>query len=562
MPRARNATPPAPATAAPAIEMTVDVGGAAAPAAADLVEPAPATLREKLGGGRWVTAVELVPWRGTIEDEGGRKALALAASLAADPRIDAVSVTDNAGGHAMASPEVLGRELRAKGQEVIIHVACRDRNRNEIMSVGWRLASAGFENILCLSGDYPVEGYEGIARPVFDIDSVALLRLYGDLNAGRWPADATGGGHGAGTASAPTRFHLGAVVSPFKRHERELVPQYLKLAMKVREGARFIITQVGYDARKNDELLRWMALHGLQVPVLFNSFVLTRTVARLFHDGKIPGCTVSDGLLEECERQGASPDKGKAFFRQLAARQLAVARGLGYAGIYLGGATRYEDYAAILDLAATYGPDDWRSFGRDLCWPHRDEFYYLEQDPATGLSSDRVNRRYLASLSAAGRRLQRRRTAIAYRFDRLVHDVAFTPGTPGFRVGTRFYGKAEQLHLMHPLHAFEELAKLPLFDCRDCGDCSLPDIAYLCPESQCAKNQRNGPCGGSLDGECEVPGKPCIWSTAYDRLKAYGEEARMLERPAVITDHALHRTSAWANSFLERDQIARRARQT
>jgi methylenetetrahydrofolate reductase (NADPH) len=114
---------------------------------------------------------------------------------------------------------------------------------------------------------------------------------------------------------------------------------------------------------------------------------------------------------------------------------------------------------------------------------------------------------------------------------------------------------------MRPAHAFEEVAKLPLFDCRDCGDCSLPDIAYLCPESQCAKNQRNGPCGGSLDGECEIPGKPCIWAVAYERLKAYGEEGRMLDRPAVITDNALRRTSAWANSFLERDQIARRARQ-
>jgi methylenetetrahydrofolate reductase (NADPH) len=505
--------------------------------------------------------VELVPWRGTIEDEGGRKALALAAGLAADPRIDAVSVTDNAGGHAMASPEVLARELGSKGQETIVHVACRDRNRNELLSLGWRLASAGFENLLCLSGDYPVEGYGGLARPVFDLDSVALLKLFTDLNDGRWPADAPTGGHGAGTVGAPTRFNLGAVVSPFKRHERELVPQYLKLAMKIRQGARFVITQVGYDARKNDELLRWMAGRGLRRPVLFNSYVLTRTVARLFHDGRIPGCTVSDGLLEACERAGASPDKGKAFFRELAAKHVAVARGIGYSGIYLGGATRYEDFAAILDLAATYGPDDWRTFARELCWPGQDEFYYLEQDPATGLASDQVSRRYLASLSAAGRARQRRSVGVAYRFDRLVHDLAFTPGTRGFRLGGRIYGAAGRFGLMGPAHAFEEVAKLPLFDCRDCGDCSLPDIAYLCPESRCAKNQRNGPCGGSLDGECEVPGMPCIWAVAYERLKGYGEASTMLDRPAVITDHALRRTSAWANSFLERDQIARRARQ-
>jgi len=536
------------------------------PKAAPPTEPAataaPATLREKLEGGRWTTIVELVPWRGTIDDEGGRKALALAAGLAGDPRVDAVSVTDNAGGHAMASPEILGRELRAQGQETIIHVACRDRNRNELLSLGWRLASAGFENVLCLSGDYPVEGYGGIARPVFDIDSVALLRLYGDLNAGRWPAGAPAGGHGTATASAPTRFHLGAVVNPFKRHEREVLPQYQKLEMKVREGARFVIPQVGYDARKQAELLRWMALRGLRVPVLLNAFVLTRTTARIFNAGKIPGCTVTDALLAVAEREGAAPDKGKAFFRELAAQQLAIARGLGCAGIYLGGAVTYADYAAILDLAATYGPDDWRIFAREIRYGQPGEFYYFEEDPETGLASGQVDRAYLASLATRGRRALRRRTSLAYKANRLVHDLAFTPGTTGFRLGARFYGQAEQLHLMRPLHALEELAKVPLFDCRDCGDCSLPDIAYLCPESQCAKNQRNGPCGGSHDGECEVPGKPCVWATAYTRLKAYGEEARMLDRPAVVTDHALRRTSAWANSFLERDQIARRARPT
>jgi hypothetical protein len=47
------------------------------------------------------------------------------------------------------------------------------------------------------------------------------------------------------------------------------------------------------------------------------------------------------------------------------------------------------------------------------------------------------------------------------------------------------------------LHGIEQALKVLQFDCKDCGDCSLPEIAYLCPESQCAKNQRNGPCGGS-----------------------------------------------------------------
>ena len=83
--------------------------------------------------------------------------------------------------------------------------------------------------------------------------------------------------------------------------------------------------------------------------------------------------------------------------------------------------------------------------------------------------------------------------------------------------------------------------------------------AYLCPESKCVKNQRNGPCGGSHDGQCEAADQPCVWGLAYDRLKPFGEELTMLMRPPVITDNRLRRTSAWANTFMGRDHSSRGA---
>ena len=96
-----------------------------------------------------------------------------------------------------------------------------------------------------------------------------------------------------------------------------------------------------------------------------------------------------------------------------------------------------------------------------------------------------------------------------------------------------------------------------MFDCKDCGDCSLPDIAYVCPEGPCAKNQRNGPCGGTRDGLCEVYDTECIWSQAYERLKAYGEEDGLVDGPVVIKNNALRGTSAWANTFLGKDHNAK-----
>jgi methylenetetrahydrofolate reductase (NADPH) len=124
-------------------------------------------------------------------------------------------------------------------------------------------------------------------------------------------------------------------------------------------------------------------------------------------------------------------------------------------------------------------------------------------------------------------------------------------------VGSALYRAIEGAHLDRPLHVLEQAVKIPLYDCRDCGDCSLPDLAYRCPESHCVKNQRNGPCGGSHDGLCEAAERPCVWAEAYTRLKPYGEELRMLERPPVIQDNALRRSSAWANTFLGRDHFYR-----
>ena len=552
---------------------TTDRAAAPAPATASLTTPlatpVATPLRDRLADpAAFATIVELVPWRGVLDDPSGQRARAMAGALAADPRVHALSVTDNAGGHAMASPEILGRELLAAGSDVIVHVACRDRNRNELISLGWRLASAGFGNVLCLSGDYPVAGYEGLPRPVFDLDSVALLAMYADIAAGRWPVTGDksgghGGGASAGGASAGSSprpdFFLGAVVNNHKRLEAEVMPQYQKLALKVRAGAGYVISQVGYDARKQDELLRWMHQAGLDVPTIANAFLLTRGAARAFHSGRIPGCTVTDELLAVVEREGASPDKGKAFFIELAAKQTAIAKGLGYRGIYVGGAMSHEDMTRILDLADSFAPDDWRTFAGEIRYAQPGEFHFFERDRETGLSTDVVSKAYLRGKRRAARPPHVLRAPLAYTVNRLVHDTVFAPGTSGFRVGARAHAAAERRHLGKPLHLLEQAVKVPLYDCRDCGDCSLPDIAYLCPESQCAKNQRNGPCGGTHDGECEVPGRTCIWVRAYDRLLAWGESDGMLDRPPVVTDNALRRTSAWGNTFLERDHLAKRA---
>ena len=499
--------------------------------------------------GSFSIAVELVTARGLVTTERSRALVEKARALAADPRIDVLSITDNPGGNAMLAPDTLGTDLVSRGQEVIIHLACKDWNRNALESRGWKLASEGFDNVLCLSGDYPLAGYGGTAAPVFDIDSVGLLKLYSDMNAGL---------HVARTEERldRTNFFLGCVVTNHKLHEREVVPQYQKLAKKVRAGAQFVINQIGYNARKDDELLRYIRREDLAVRALANVYLLSRPAARAFHAGRIPGVIVTNELLALAEQHGASADKGRAFFLDLAAKQLTVARGLGFDGAYLGGHATAETFFEILDRAKEYDGADWRELSRALRFGRAGEFYLFEADPDTGLSSDELNPAYVKS-----RRKRRTdlRVPLAYRFSRLVHHAVFDREGWLHDGARSLYERidAAPRPVGRAAHGIEQAAKVPMFKCRDCGDCSLPDIAYVCPESICAKNQRNGPCGGTRDGLCEVYDTECIWSQAYERLKAYGEEEGMLDNPVVVKDNALARTSAWANALLGRDHNAK-----
>jgi len=96
---------------------------------------------------------------------------------------------------------------------------------------------------------------------------------------------------------------------------------------------------------------------------------------------------IPPALLDAVEREAAPADKGKAFFVDLAARQIAIAREMGYAGIYVGGPTKCEDFFAILEKAAEYGREDWHALVASTTYTVPGTWYAYRSDRATGLSS-------------------------------------------------------------------------------------------------------------------------------------------------------------------------------
>jgi methylenetetrahydrofolate reductase (NADPH) len=254
-------------------------------------------------------------------------------------------------------------------------------------------------------------------------------------------------------------------------------------------------------------------------------------------------------------KQGQSGDEGRAFFLDFAAKQTAIFRGLGYKGVYFGGVHDVASIEIIIEIERSFSPDNWKEFAKELRYSRHNEYYYYPEDQASGLAD--------ASGQTTESRMKSKRAGFMYGLSKLTHDLMFTPGTLLATLGARICSRSKDSYQgPGPMRALEGISKSVLFSCKDCGDCSLPDTAFLCPESQCAKNQRNGPCGGTHDGRGEVDGYgDCIWLRAYERLKHDGKAQMLLEHSPVIQDQGLRGTSSWANNWLGRDHATRRAYQ-
>lgn len=493
---------------------------------------------------------ELVPGRGARE-AAQEKALSLAEQAAQGGKIHALTLTDNPGGTPAMSADFMGAEVVQRGIEPLVHFTCKDKNRNQIESQLYALDRAGVRNLLVMSGDYPVSGYRGRPAPVFDLDPVHTLQLISEMNRGL-----TYPGIKGNVTNRQSDFFAGAVVSPFKATEAEQRLQYYKLKKKIDAGAQFIITQLGYDARKFHEILLFMKLNGFNIPLIGNIYILPYGAAKMMNRNQLPGSVVTDKLLAQIDQERNEPDKGESARMLRAARMYAIMKGMGYSGVHIGGHNiKYEQVEEIIRQGEALTPQ-WTDLVRYFDYPIDNGFYYFEQNPATGLNAEQPNQTKSLPLNAE--------TGLAYGAARFLHKMMFDPGKNLYGLMQGMSRKMTGTKMEKIFHKLEHITKVMLFDCRDCGDCALIDVAYLCPMSQCPKNQRNGPCGGSYEGWCEVyPGKKqCVYVRAYARLKKSGEEAQLNNGIVDPCNWDLYQTSSWINYYLGKDHTSKKQSNT
>ncbi|UCD33179.1 MAG: methylenetetrahydrofolate reductase [Desulfobacterales bacterium] len=257
------------------------------------------SLKEKLNNGSFVLTGEIGPPKGTDIEKHLEKA-----ELIKD-KVVAVNVTDLQSAILRAGSLATCHLLQQRGIEPVYQLTCRDRNRLALQSDLLSAWILGIKNVLCLTGDHTSLGDHPEAKPVFDFDSVHLLKASSILNSGK---DLTG--H---DLDGSPNFFQGAVVSP---GADPIEPQIIKMKKKVAAGAKFFQTQAVFDVEQFGEFVN--KVNGLQVPIIAGIVILKSAGMASYMNEKVAGINVPDGLIKEMKNTEKSDIKKKAV--EIAAR--------------------------------------------------------------------------------------------------------------------------------------------------------------------------------------------------------------------------------------------------
>lgn len=239
-------------------------------------------------------------------------------------RVDAVNCTDNSSAHPHLSSIAAGHLLLDAGVEPIVQLTCRDRNRLALQADLLGAAALGVRNVCLMTGDDVSVGDHPEAKPLYDLDSIHLIRTARILR--------DEGVYLSGRKlETPPDYLIGAVENPFAP-PLEFRP--MRLGKKIEAGAEFIQTQICFDlprlrlflARAGD-----LGLLGL-VPILVGVFVPRTARALRYLRDEVPGIDVPEEVLARMEAAPAErqPEVGVAIATEIVheVRELPGVRGV------------------------------------------------------------------------------------------------------------------------------------------------------------------------------------------------------------------------------------------
>ena len=255
-------------------------------------QPPYSNLQAVLDSGAFAVTCELGPPRGP-DAADVLKRVALLRGY-----VDAASCTDNQGAALKMSHWGAALLCKHGGVEPIMQLSCRDRNRLAIQADVIAAQAMGIRNFMSISGDSLVLGDHPMAKPVFDLQGVQLVRLLRRLR----DENINGAGD---PVVGDFRFFIGGAANPF-------APPYawrpLRMLKKAEAGQEFALTQMIFNV---DRFADWMARvrdNGIHERVHIFAGVGPLKSARMaeFMRFKIAGMEVPDWVVQRM-RGAAKP---------------------------------------------------------------------------------------------------------------------------------------------------------------------------------------------------------------------------------------------------------------
>ncbi len=244
---------------------------------------------KKALGKRFLTCVEIDPPKGL----NPAKAIE-GARLLKEAGVDAINVADSPMARVRMSAMTLCYLIQQEvGIETILHYTTRDRSLMGLQSELLGAHAAGVRNILALTGDPPSLGDYAESTPVYDVDSIGLIRVISRMNSGE---DSAGSSIGR-TAN----FTIACAVDPTKP---DLEEESRRLKEKIAAGAHFVMTQPIFSVAVWKNFLDVFGAEELPVPVMIGILPLQSSKHAEFLHNEVPGINLTDEARERMRKAG------------------------------------------------------------------------------------------------------------------------------------------------------------------------------------------------------------------------------------------------------------------
>lgn len=262
-------------------------------------------LRTILNSGDFVVSGEITP------PHGSDKNLLLERLSLVKGYCDAINVTDNVRGIPTLSSLVATYLIKQTGQEPVMQMSARDRNRILFESELYGAHALEIPNVLFVTGDHSTLGSHPQTKMVYDVDSIQALALAKHLM--------TGHDFAGDELEGTPQFYLGSTFNPYAD---PMEMQVLRTHKKQEAGAEFFQTQAIFDPGRFRDFIK--ELGTIKAKILGGIIPLKGPRMARFMNRRIPGIKIPESMIERLEQAGEGL-KGKEKIKSVRGEGLSIA---------------------------------------------------------------------------------------------------------------------------------------------------------------------------------------------------------------------------------------------